>query len=176
MEQKRLLCIVSSLDAGGAETFMMKIFRNLPAAYKMDFIVSTDMGYHEDEVCMLGGQIHRVSLRTKHPIKSFFEIRNIVKHNHYNFVLKLCDTPIGVFDLLAARAGGAKKLCVRSCNASSSENKVKHIIFAVLRPILNLVADVKLAPSVLAAEYTFGKAEVEADRVKCARYRLFSVQ
>jgi hypothetical protein len=30
---KRLLCILSSLDTGGAETFMMKIFRSLPEEF-----------------------------------------------------------------------------------------------------------------------------------------------
>ena len=44
---KRLLCILSSLDAGGAETFMMKIFRSLPEDYKIDFIVSAKSGFYE---------------------------------------------------------------------------------------------------------------------------------
>lgn len=30
---KRLLCILSSLDTGGVETFMMKIFRSLPEEF-----------------------------------------------------------------------------------------------------------------------------------------------
>lgn len=66
---KRLLCILSSLDAGGAETFMMKIFRSLPEDYKIDFIVSAKSGFYEKEVIDLGGRIFRVPLRTKQPIK-----------------------------------------------------------------------------------------------------------
>lgn len=162
---KRVLCIVSSLDTGGAETFMMKIFRGMPEEYKMDFIVSTNYGYYENEVICLGGKIHRIPLRTKKPITSFFAIRSIVKKNRYEYVLKLCDTPIGVFDLLAAREGGAKVLCVRSCNASSSESSLKRIVNQILRPVLNKVANVKLAPSRLAAEYTFGKKEVDQGKV-----------
>ena len=43
---KRILCILSSLDAGGAETFLMKINRALqPEDYQMDFIVSVDGGF-----------------------------------------------------------------------------------------------------------------------------------
>ena len=117
---KRLLCIVSSLDTGGAETFMMKIFRGLPAEYKLDFIVSTDTGFYEKEVLSLGGKIYRIPLRTEHPIKTFNAIKKIVKDNNYQYVLKLCDTPIGFFDLLAAKMGGANKICVRSCNANSN--------------------------------------------------------
>ena len=86
---KRLLCIVSSLDTGGAETFMMKIFRSLPEEYKLDFIVSADTGYYEDEVQHLGGIIYRVPLRTKYPLKTYRSIKNIVKDNKYERVLKL---------------------------------------------------------------------------------------
>lgn len=163
---KRLLCILSSLDTGGAETFMMKIFRSLPEDYKIDFIVSAKSGFYEKEVVELGGRIFRVPLRTKHPIKTFKAIYDVVKQNHYTHILKLCDTPIGLYDLLAAKMGGAKVLCVRSCNAGSSTSKLGTLVNDFLRPFLNIMTDVKIAPSRLAAEFTFGKAEVEAGKVK----------
>lgn len=163
---KRLLCILSSLDAGGAETFMMKIFRSLPEDYKIDFIVSAKSGFYEKEVIDLGGRIFRVPLRTKHPIKTFKAIYDVVKQNHYTHILKLCDTPIGLYDLLAAKLGGAKVLCVRSCNAGSFNSKLGRLFNDLLRPLLNFITDVKIAPSRLAAEFTFGKAEVEAGKVK----------
>lgn len=163
---KRLLCILSSLDAGGAETFMMKIFRSLPEDYKIDFIVSAKSGFYEKEVLELGGRIFRVPLRTKQPIKTFKAIYDVIRKNHYTHVLKLCDTPIGVYDLLAAKLGGAKVLCVRSCNAGSSNSKLGRLVNDLLRPLLNFITDVKIAPSRLAAEFTFGKAEVEAGKVK----------
>lgn len=158
---KRLLCIVSSLDTGGAETFMMKIFRFLPDMYKLDFIVSTETGFYEEEVKRLGGKIFRIPLRTKHPIKAFQSIKTIVRVHNYQYILKLCDTPIGYFDLLAARRGGASQICVRSCNANSNEGIVKKVANKILRPYFNAIVDVKIAPSRLAAEYTFGKMTVD---------------
>ena len=163
--KKRLLVILASLNTGGAETFMMKIFRSLPEAYKIDFIVSVDTGFYEAEVIKLGGRIFRVPLRTKHPIKTFKAIYDVVKQNHYTHVLKLCDTPIGLYDLLAARLGGAKVLCVRSCNAGAANSKLGKFINVILRPFFNYISDVKIAPSRLAAEFTFGKSEVEAGKV-----------
>lgn len=164
--EKRLLVILASLNTGGAETFMMKIFRSLPEDYKLDFIVSAKSGFYEKEVIKLGGRIFRVPLRTKQPIKTFKAIYDVVKNNNYTHVLKLCDTPIGVYDLLAAKMGGARVLCVRSCNAGSSNSKLGILVNDFLRPLLNFITDVKIAPSRLAAEFTFGKAEVEAGRVK----------
>ena len=162
---KRILCIVSSLNAGGAETLLMKIYRMLPEDIRLDFAVSEDNGIYEKEVEALGGIIHRVPLRTKHPFKVYKGIKNAVKENKYDSVLKLCDTPIGYFDLLAAKAGGATKLCARSCNASSSESALRKIVNTCLRPAFNRITTVKIAPSDLAAEYTFGKAQVEAGNV-----------
>lgn len=163
--KKRLLVILASLNTGGAETFMMKIFRSLPEDYKIDFIVSAKSGFYEKEVVELGGRIFRVPLRTKHPIKTFKAIYDVVKQNHYTHILKLCDTPIGLYDLLAAKMGGAKVLCVRSCNAGSSTSKLGAMVNDFLRPFFNYMTDVKLAPSRLAAEFTFGKAEVGAGKV-----------
>lgn len=163
---KRLLCIVSSLDVGGAETMMMKIFRSLPEQYKIDFIVSASTGFYEDEVQHLGGKIYRVPLRTKHPLKTFIEIKHIVKNNYYKSVLKLCDTPKGYLDLLAAKHGGAVNLCVRSCNASANMGFFSKMMCNVLRSKFNKIANVKLAPSELAAIFTFGKKEVECKEVK----------
>lgn len=164
--EKRLLVILASLNTGGAETFMMKIFRSLPEDYKIDFIVSAKSGFYEKEVIELGGRIFRVPLRTKQPMKTFKAIYDVVKDNYYTHVLKLCDTPIGVYDLLAAKMGGAKVLCVRSCNAGSSNSKLGRLVNDFLRPLLNFITDVKIAPSRLAAEFTFGKAEVKAGKVK----------
>jgi len=162
---KRLLCIVSSLDVGGAETFLMKVFRFLSCDYKFDFIVSKENGFYEQEVQSLGGRIFRIPLRTKKPIKAFFSLYKIVKDNQYTCVLKLSDTPIAFFDLLAAKLGGASKLCVRSCNASSNEGLFRKLANFILRPLLNFIADVEIAPSTLAAEYTFGKTQVKNNRI-----------
>lgn len=162
---KRVLCIVSSLDTGGAETFMMKLFRKFPEGYVMDFIVSTQDGFYEAEVKKLGGIIHRVSLRTEHPIKTFFEIQKVVRKNKYKYVLKLCDTSLAFYDLLAARLGGAKRISVRSCNASANLDKKTEDLCRLFQPLFNHLADVKIAPSKLAAEFTFGKRVIDKNQV-----------
>ena len=49
---ERVLCIVSSMDAGGAETFLMKLYRNLDRdKYQMDFCVNNEKsGLYDDEI------------------------------------------------------------------------------------------------------------------------------
>lgn len=157
---KRLLCILDSLNAGGAETFLMKISRSIPAEqYQFDFVVSKDGGVYSQEILNRGGKIYEVPPRRKDFWKAFWSIRSIVKNNKYEYVLKLGDAPIVGLDLLAAKMGGAKCLAFRSCNALTGLSIKGKIADFVMRPVLNKIANVKLAPSVLAAEYTFGKRQ-----------------
>ncbi len=162
---KRILCILSSLDQGGAETFMMKLYRTFDKEkYQMDFAVNAD-GAYDREVLSLGGRIHHIPLRTQHPVKSFLALRRVVKENKYTAVLKLGSKPLSVVDLLAAKLGGAKVLAMRSCNALTNLSAKQKVLDFILRPALNKTANVKLAPSDLAANYTFGPRAVARGEV-----------
>ena len=163
---KKLLCILDSLDTGGAETFIMKLYRGIDKAkYQFDFVVCKD-GYYDSEVQSMCGVIHTIPLRRKHPIKSFCALRRVVKNNKYKYVLKLGTSPIIAVDLIATRCGGAKRISVRSCNAVTNERIFSKIVNSLLRPIMNQVATVKIAPSDLAAKYTFGKKRAKNGDVK----------
>lgn len=154
----KILCILDSLNAGGAETFLMKIGRCTPAEQcQFDFVVSMDGGTYTQEVLERGSKIHVIPPRRKDLRGAFFGIKNIVRENGYTRVLKLGDSPLLAVDLIAARLGGAKWLGFRSCNALTGLSAKSKIVNCVMRPVLNAVANVKLAPSMLAAEFTFGK-------------------
>lgn len=161
---RRVLCILSALTAGGAETFLMKVYRALPPEeYQFDFIVSEEGGCYTQEVLDRGGRVYRIPLRTKDPLGAFRGITGVVRENGYTSVLKLGNTPIASLDLIAARLGGAKRLGMRSCNALTGQSRKEKCIDALLRPVLNMAANVKLAPSMLAAEFTFGKRHAHRD-------------
>ncbi len=163
---KRLLCIVSSMDTGGAETFIMKIFRGLDKTkYQMDFIVCAD-GFYDNEITDCGGEIYHVPLRTKKPFKVYNLIKKIVKKNQYKSVLKLGNSPMCVIDLLAAKKGGAKVLAMRSCNALTNLSFKQKVMDFIFRPILNKIANVKIAPSDLSAKYTFGEKKYRKGEVQ----------
>ena len=155
---RRVLCILSSLDAGGAETFLMKISRALsPEAYQFDFIVSSGNGCYTEEVLSRGGKIYQIPMRTKNFFGAFCGIRSVVKQNNYDAVLKLGENSLAVWDLIAARLGGARYLALRSCNAPTDLSLKSRCIHRFFRPLLNCVATAKLAPSRLAADFMFGK-------------------
>ena len=54
---KRLLCIISCMNTGGAETFLMKIYRSLDKTkYQMDFCVNSQNNFYEKEIIENGGK------------------------------------------------------------------------------------------------------------------------
>lgn len=142
----------------------MKLYRTLPKdAYQFDFIVSEEGGCYTEEVLSGGGRVYTIPMRTKDPVGALCGIRNIVRKHNYKAVLKLGNTPIAALDLVAARVGGAKYTAMRSCNALTGQSFKEKCMDALLRPLLNGVANVKLAPSMLAAEFTFGKGAARRD-------------
>lgn len=158
----KLLCIIDSLNVGGAETFLMKLLRTLPSSeYQFDFIVSSKSGYYTEEVLERGGKIYVVPPRRKNLYQALNQIKAIVKDGKYQNVLRLGDSPIVGLDLLAAKFGGAKHLAFRSCNALTNLSFMTRTADCVFRPILNYITETKIAPSKLAAEFTFGKNEVD---------------
>lgn len=161
---KRILCILSALTAGGAETFLMKVYRALPQdVYQLDFIVSEDNGCYTQEVLQRGGRIFVIPKRTENFYGAMKGITKVVRQNQYEAVVKLGNLPIAGLDLIAARMGGAKKLAMRSCNALTGLSVKEQCINALLCPVLNVAANIKLAPSMLAAEFTFGKNHAHKD-------------
>ena len=161
---KKILCILDSLNTGGAETFLMKLSRcTPPEVCRFDFVVSYHGGVYYQEVLDRGGKVFVVPPRRKDLPGAFEAIRRIVKENGYDSVLKLGDSPLLSIDLIAAKLGGAQKLGFRSCNALTGLSVKEMVIDSVMRPVLNWSANVKLAPSMLAAEYTFGKRHAHKD-------------
>lgn len=162
---KRLLCIISCMNTGGAETFLMKIYRKLDRThYQMDFCVTSEENYYADEIYSLGGKIYHIPPKSKYPLKSFLSIKNLVKKENYQYVIRVNEHSLSVLDLIAAKMGGAKRLIMRSSN-SSSGSKMSIILHKLFKFLPAYVPDVKMAPSTLAAEYTFGKRNVRRDEV-----------
>lgn len=162
---KRVLCILSNMNTGGAEGFLMKIYRNLDREkYQMDFCVTIDKNFYGEEIKKLGGKIYVIPPKSKNIFVTFNSIRKIVKNNKYENVLRIGEHSLTVLDLLAAKIGGAKNLILRSSNASS-ETKKKEILHKIFKFMPMYIPNVKIAPSFLAAEYTFGKKNAKNGKV-----------
>lgn len=117
---KRLLCIVSAMDTGGAETFLMKVYRQLNHdLYQMDFCVNKTINFYAQEIQQMGGHIYVIPPKTRNPIKWFLGLYHLVKSKKYQYVIRVNEHSLSSLDLLVAKCAGAKNLIMRSSNASS---------------------------------------------------------
>lgn len=88
---KRLLCPISGMNAGGAETFLMKLYRRLDKTkYQMDFCVNiSGRGFYDDEIECLGGRIYHIPCKSESLLRFRIELAKIVRDGHYDHVLKI---------------------------------------------------------------------------------------
>lgn len=163
----RILCIVDSMDTGGAETFLMKIYREIAKKnYQMDFIVTTNhKGIHEDEINILGGHLYKIPPKTQNPFKSFISINRIVKNNQYKHVLRISRNTLSSLDLFSAKLGGAKYLALRSNNTVNDGGVFTRLLHKLFMPLSNLICNIKIAPSKNSGIYMFGIRQMKKVKI-----------
>lgn len=159
---KKVLVIINTLNVGGAETFLMKIFRSIDKdKIIFDFLVSEPIkGIYEDEVKKMGGKVYYGYYKVQHPLKNWLSIVKTVKIGNYKSVFIFSQHPIVFFDLLACILGGATQRVVRSTNSHCGGYFYKYVAY-VLRPFMNLLISTRVAPSKEAAVWLFGKSIIE---------------
>lgn len=164
---ERILCIVGSMNAGGAETFLMKIHRNIDKEkYQMDYCVSErSPGIYDKEIKELGGKLYYTTPKSKGILKSFITIRKIVKDNQFKYVMRVSQHSLSALELLAAKMGGAKVVIFRSSNSQTGGNRFNRILHKLFKPLAMLIPDIKIAPSSEAAKFMFGKKSVKNNKV-----------
>lgn len=164
---KRLLCIISGMNSGGAETFLMKVYRKLDRSkFQMDFCVNVlDECFYEKEIRKLGGEIFRIPSKSENTKEFKKQLSNIVRREHYKYVLRITSNAAGFMDLMVAKKAGAKICSARSSNSSDGTSIAVKVIHRLGRMLYGKYVDVKFAPSDLAAEYTFGKKAVRNGEV-----------
>ena len=157
--EKRLLCLVSCMNTGGAETFLMKLYRKIDRTkYQMDFGVFTEEeGFYDEEIKLLGGKVHHLIPKTKNFALYKKRLYDLVKKEQYKYVLRITSNAAGFYDLKIAKEAGAEVCIARSSNSSDGDSFKVKLINDISRFLFVIYVDVKIERSDLAAEYTFGK-------------------
>ncbi|HAS91455.1 MAG TPA: glycosyltransferase family 1 protein [Clostridiales bacterium] len=168
MEPKRLLCFVSSMDAGGAETFLMKVYRVIDKnKYQFDFVVnSQNEGFYDKEIYKLGGKIFYVPAKSANIFEFAYKVYKIVKINKYKYCLRMSSHSFGAIDLLIAKLAGARQLVLRSTNAGNIGGVFNMLLDKIFFWLPICVPTVKIAPSTEAAEFVFGKNSTKNRKVE----------
>lgn len=164
---ERLLCLISGMNSGGAETFLMKMYRQLDKEkYQMDFCVNiTENGFYDEEIRKMGGKIYHIPSKSENLKEFEIKLTEIIKKKKYKYVLRITSNTMGFLDLKIAKKAGAVICAARSSNSNDAEGIKAKVVHLLGRILYSKYVNVKIAPSDLAAIYTFGKKNYQNGHV-----------
>ena len=161
LKLKRVLHFLSGLSAGGAETMVMNIYRNVDhEKIRFDFIVFNERSsFYTEEIKKLGGRIFTVNPIRKVGIWKFIkEVKKVIyEYGPFDIVHSHIDYLSG-FVMLAARLSGIKIRISHSHNtqALTYKGNLKGLRLLVARELIIKNSTNLFACSIPAAEYMFG--------------------
>lgn len=159
----RVLNIIGSLERGGAETFLVNVYRNIDRSkLQFDFAIynePSEKSYY-NEVKEMGAKVFFLPSKSKEPINNFIKVKSIVKDNKYAIVWRYTDGCFGAIDLLAAKSAGALETMLNS-RSSNAEGMVQYLIHYIIRPFLPLFVTQNYACGKKAGKWMFGRRPFE---------------
>lgn len=162
-EPIRVLQVVTKMDRGGLETFIMNIYRHIDREkIQFDFLTHRmQAGDYDDEITALGGKIYHVcSISTKNlfqykkQLKQFF-----TEHREYRIVHSHLDS-LSTLVLHAAKKAGVPVRIAHSHNTNFDKD-IKIAIRYFSKFLLKFQANWFCACSLVAGTFMFGKKTVK---------------
>ena len=158
----RVLQIIGSLERGGAETFLVNLYRNIDRTkIQFDFAIyeePSENSYYK-EVVKLGGRVFFLPPKSKGILNNFRAIQKIVRENNYKTVWKHTESCFRAIDLLAARSAEATQAILHSHN--SNTERIERSIHYILRPFVNLFVTRRFACGDMAGKWMFNRRSYE---------------
>jgi glycosyltransferase involved in cell wall biosynthesis len=135
---KRVLHFQGRMGRGGAESFMMNLYREIDREkFQFDFLIYDDFkdvrDYH-DEIEKLGGRIFVVTNPKKNIFKYILEVNKLLKKENFDIAHNEVYFGGGI-NLKLAKKNGIKKRIAHS--HATSDGKSQNIIMNILRKYLD---------------------------------------
>lgn len=151
---QRILIYGMTDNNGGIESYIINYFKKINKEnFVFDFITDYPTIVYEKEIRQMGGKIFFIPSRRENLKEHMKKVRKIVRENHYKVVYYNILSASAVFSVLPIWNLKNVKIIVHSHNGSVDKLR-NHLL---LRPLLNLVTDVRFACSAEAANFMFGK-------------------
>lgn len=162
-EPIKVLQVIRHMNVGGAETFIMNLYRNIDRKkIQFDFLVYGE-GFFDEEIKKLGGKIYYMDYLTKigqtQYKKQLFEF--FKEHNEYQIVHSHIDQVSGII-LETANKSGVKVRIAHSHSTKNSNNLVGKIYKSYLQGKINKNATLLLACGKEAAKWLYKDKSNEA--------------
>lgn len=159
MEKEKILVIGMTGILGGVETFIRNIYSEFDyERYSVDFLHHSPEGIlFEDEFRKNGSQIYYCKKFMQNPVESYRQIKAIYEAGKYDVVhCNTCTSTVIVYFLPSVFMKKRPKIVMHS-HSANSERKFKVIPHLLIRPVLNILVDNRLACSDKAGLWMYGE-------------------
>ena len=164
MQRKKVLIYGMSPIVGGVENYIITVLQNIDQSkFDIDLIVKEDItGINGEGINGYYKNIYKMHSIYRHPLKALNDVKKISRIKEYDvahFNISLSSSVI--FALILKIYSKKTKILIHS-HCGNATKKIRHYIF---RPIVNLVADKKIACSEIAAKWMFGNKSLKNNEV-----------
>lgn len=159
----RILQIVPNMQAGGLETFIMNVYRNIDRSkVQFDFLVNyKEKKFYDDEIEKLGGKIYRFSLRNDNNIIKYIKDLDKFFKEHKEYKVIHCHmASIGFIIFWIAKKNGVKIRIAHSHNTNTENTLKGHLKRILIKPYKNLSTE-NFACSKEAGKFLFKNKKFE---------------
>lgn len=159
----RVLHIVPNMQAGGLETFIMNIYRNLDRnKIQFDFLVHYKEKYfYDDEIESLGGKIYKFDLRENNNIFKYMIMLNRFYKQHKEYKIIHCHmASIGFINFVIAKKNGINIRIAHSHNANTEKN-IKGYLKRIMIAPYKFLSTINFACSDDAGKFLFSNKKYE---------------
>lgn len=153
----RVLHIIAGLNNGGAEAYIMNMYRNIDRTkVQFDFLIRSKNGIYEEEIKSMGGRIFYTSEYPRHFIKNKREVKDFFnKHKEYDIVHVHANALIYMTAIKLAKKNNIKCRIVHS-HSVSSKNKILNILHFINKNNIKKYTTDCFACSTEAGKWMFG--------------------
>jgi glycosyltransferase involved in cell wall biosynthesis len=141
---------------GGIESFLINLSRaSINENVQFDFLMRGNNDIIESKIHSFGGKIYKVP---SHRIKYVIFVLNLIINEKYDVIHIHKNSAADLLFPIIAKLASSSKIIIHSHNTQpSTSSKMRIFLHKMNRPLLNKIADVKLACSDKAADWLFGK-------------------
>lgn len=128
----KVLVFGMTTNPGGVESFLMTYYRKIDKRkIQFDFLCNThERIAYEQEIKSLGGNIFKVSMRSRHPFMYKRELNDFFKKNskNYDCIWMNVNSLANIDYLKLAKKYGIKRRIIHSHNSQNMDNKFRGIL------------------------------------------------
>lgn len=157
MEKIRVLHVITGMGSGGAEAFIMNMFRNIDNNQVVfDFLLRSEENMYEDEIKSLGGKIYITPPYPKKLLSNYIQTQKFLKkHKEYNIIHVHGNAFIYITALLISRLNNVPCRIMHSHNTDTGR-PIYRIVHKFNKIFMNFLVTDRFTCSNEAGKWMFG--------------------